>query len=893
MSLSIYTYSNPYDINNEPYWESIKNEAHFCVSQTMVNGLEVIYPELLQERCLATVETLVKALYPEWNDTKTYIRQYAAITNILKQLENASYQGSDDEKQRVLKALGFDKTYILDGIRLLSEMGIILRNVKMKSLTEEQKYLMVVYKKVLEGEYKDLFSMKTSFCEKDIELAIGKALQITGDRYNRETVVFHGIHQFTPVILRAVEQVAKYKRVVMLFNYQEQYKEIYQTWLDVYSCFDLTIKSQLDHEFRPNTLLAASYQSNLLADTLARLVNGEFVEKSEELSQTKILEFDNITEFSGYVAKIYEEAKEACDQDVNRRKKSVLSYMKEQFYAAENSVNDILKVYFPEQFKERHFLAYPIGHFFVAVTNMWDSQKGGINIQDLNDVAECLYSGALPEKRPGTLITAFNTTKNYFDREKVTTIEGIIELLGELSRRKKEAEGRNSEKPLRRLGYFDIAQEDIVDLVEALRALDQITKFFYQDFESDENDFRNFYEKVRRFVEEQILPGTDTEEEFRGIITRLLARLEEMDGEDIPSTFDCLKETMSYYLKQTSHKDNSAHWIVRDFQQIDGDILQSSKQEGKIIYHFACVSDTDMNVKHEELFPWPLNTDFFEKAYEPLDWKYQVYLKSKKEFKHFKRYALIYGLEFNRCDFRISYIKNSNDKENEIYYLFKLLGIKSDKYSHLFKSNKEIKKVSMMIEQQNSQYSSMDYYRKKICAYKFALESIIEGDTHYKDHFLQRKYYEILLVNRVRRNLVRQISSDDILDRELKKEADRLGKYFRFVIDSERMDIIGNARNYIKSEILKNGTIKRFPEIRGQDKDRMEKKEVFLLLRLENEDKKNILNGKFEVNSDEKKTLLSYEILRGETYEKSRDLWCQWCASREICLESYRAIVGD
>lgn len=199
----------------------------------------------------------------------------------------------------------------------------------------------------------------------------------------------------------------------------------------------------------------------------------------------------------------------------------------------------------------------------------------------------------------------------------------------------------------------------------------------------------------------------------------------------------------------------------------------------------------------------------------------------------------------------------------------------------------------MMIEQQNSQYSSMDYYRKKICAYKFALESIIEGDTHYKDHFLQRKYYEILLVNRVRRNLVRQISSDDILNRELKKEADRLGKYFRFVIDSERMDIIGSARNYIKSEILKNGTIKRFPEISGQDKDRMEKKEVFLLLRLENEDRKNILNGKFEVDSGEKKTLLSYETLRRETYEKNRDLWCQWCASREICLESYRAIVGD
>lgn len=60
--------------------------------------------------------------------------------------------------------------------------------------------------------------------------------------------------------------------------------------------------------------------------------------------------------------------------------------------------------------------------------------------------------------------------------------------------------------------------------------------------------------------------------------------------------------------------------------------------------HFACVSDSDMNVKREDQFPWPLTIEFFERAYEPLDWKYQVYVKSRKEFKHFKRYALIYGL---------------------------------------------------------------------------------------------------------------------------------------------------------------------------------------------------------------------------------------------------------
>ena len=57
MSLSIYTYSNPYEINNEPYWDSIRNCAHFCVSQTMVNGLSAVYDELDNGQ-LATVARL-------------------------------------------------------------------------------------------------------------------------------------------------------------------------------------------------------------------------------------------------------------------------------------------------------------------------------------------------------------------------------------------------------------------------------------------------------------------------------------------------------------------------------------------------------------------------------------------------------------------------------------------------------------------------------------------------------------------------------------------------------------------------------------------------------------------------------------------------------------------
>lgn len=45
MAITIYTYSNPYEINKEPYFASIQNCFHLCVSQTLVNGLCDQYKE--------------------------------------------------------------------------------------------------------------------------------------------------------------------------------------------------------------------------------------------------------------------------------------------------------------------------------------------------------------------------------------------------------------------------------------------------------------------------------------------------------------------------------------------------------------------------------------------------------------------------------------------------------------------------------------------------------------------------------------------------------------------------------------------------------------------------------------------------------------------------------
>ena len=103
-------------------------------------------------------------------------------------------------------------------------------------------------------------------------------------------------------------------------------------------------------------------------------------------------------------------------KDIWKKEDATLYYMQEQFYAANNSVNNILKIYYPGQFGERHFLTYPIGHFFLSITNMWNAEEGGIQIENMNDIVECLNSGFIKEETPGKLYSIFNRTKEFFVR---------------------------------------------------------------------------------------------------------------------------------------------------------------------------------------------------------------------------------------------------------------------------------------------------------------------------------------------------------------------------------------------------------------------------------------------------------------------------------------------
>lgn len=888
MAIVIYTYSNPYRIHKELYWAMIKNSFHLCVSQTLANGLCDQYHGEFYKGKLTTITRFINRLYNAWESDITEINQRAVIDNLIEYMEFDVILDEAIDIKDIKMSLKRNRAYVLKSIRIMFELGMNPDNIKDSELTYEQKCVVAIFKELHRTQSRH-FLLKNDFTQNEIDTAISDTMESALEKeemreqlqyVKKDNIVVHGIHQFSPIMLKTIEILSKYKNVIILFNYVPDYKNVYETWLNVYSWFESKIIMS-PHNFSPDT---QAFTGGRIADNIAAMIAGSTatIDYSE---QVKVIEFDNQTEFAGYIAKKFEMAEQARAKDNYAH--AALYYMDEQIYAANSNVNDILKIYFPEQFGERNFLDYPIGHFFISITNMWDEETQGMNIKDLKDVYECLSCGIIAEKKKGQLVSILDKCVLYIANEK--TIKGIIKRLKKLKSRIDNMDSGDMEAiELQRIEYFDIKSDEIDELITGLRDLNNVADSFFADFNDQRNDFKLFYKKISDVLVTKVLAKEDIDSEFRDIVERVLLRLDEVKDADAKASFDCLKETMQLYLQQIPKEGRGANWIVRNFEQIDGDILRKNFKKQERICHFACLSDKDMSITHRDEFPWPLDTNFFEVAQAPVDWKYQVYVTSRMEYRNFRRYALVYGLAFGKCKITLSYIKNVPNQVNELYYLLRVLNAKTEPYRSdypgKYRKNDSYINIEKSLYKDFTQYDLMKY---RLCSYRFLLESVIEGKTVYKDEFLLRLYLAILLEHRTRKKYSGNTYVKSIVRNYLVEQMDELSADFPFVNQSYITDIVNLALDYIEKNAVYCG---KFSNIKSNEIDYMIKRENFLSI-----PSGKTAGGKFRevfknATQAEVDEFLSEKHLDKDKYLKSRNSLCDKCADKDVCLEIFRTV---
>ena len=867
MSVKIYTYADPYAIDKESsFWDEIKDCVQFCVSQTLVNGMVRTYPHYKELQCITTIRNFINKMYPDWENLTTRVRQIMEVDNAINSLV-INRENTDNIKRSLL----FNTKSIVACIRIFKELGLEPDCMKKVNITSDQELLVEIYDKICKNEY-SAFEFTRVFDETAIDKAIKDSLvekysTFNPDNVNLDTIVIHGIHQFTPAMLCAIEDIGRYKNIVLLFNYQKQYQEIYETWLNIYSLFDVTIQMPTGKEFHPIPLMVNSYKSNLLADSIGKIARGESSNCNEKVQSLEIIEFDNITEFANYVAAKFDKAKNKAKQ--NKEYHSELRYMDEQFYSASRKVNDILRAYFPEQFGERHFLDYPIGHFFVSTANMWDAENKKIVVNDFSDLKECLCAGIINESVPGVLMSTFNKVEAYLENEIY-----LDEIIIKLKNLKKYLKSPSPEQNM--VEYYNVEKIDLLCLINALEELKEIIEDFFSDFYNNTDNFRRFYKRIRQFIINKVNDEEKLDDEMREVISKLLDRLNESNLPDT-GTFNCLKQTMSFYLSQDDNVNKGAYWIVRGFEQIDGDILLSRTQDAtKTTYHFCSLSDKDICSAKDERLPWPLDTNFFEYVYDPVDIKYQIFLKSKMEHHNFNRYALLYGLEFNRVGCKLSYIRTENEKDNDVFHIFSLLGLHVKKYKNYTDSS-----YSDSLQFENAEHidsetvlnhlDTIDICRFNLCKYRFVLESIIQEKTVHRNRFLVHLYMRVLIRNRVLTHLEGMTASDDEIREKIFENYQTISDKIKISDELEKTQLVADVYSDLKYRI-KNG---KFSKLSCTDLQYAELEKFFLITNYKlypttrsDIDIKELLDGCIRIPTDSDRAK------------------CKYCSCKDICLKA-------
>lgn len=890
-------------------------------------------------------------VYMQWTDNISLrVQQYSAFSSAFKQLL---------DKRRISKpfhmALEQNQNHFLEAVRLFIELDIPASAIDGSKGNTEQKLFVHMLKKAQESSLfrfpqtpsqEKLKEIVVALAKKEVEDCTGtpqeakrceRAVDVTKEQ-PFDSIVVHGVHQFTPVQLRLLLAMEKMGiTIIFLFNYQKKYSKIYSSWNDIYGCFEVPIHHDtVVCEYTPSTM---QNPSNALACALGEICEDRNAVGSASLRKwyklyksVQLMEFANITEYAHFVSnhfdvaiQRYSESRSVMERGIDVwSNAAVLRHLDEQVYTANRDVHTLLKIYYPEYAKDRHFLSYPIGQFFSAIYRLWDYENGKIII-DVKAIKECLSSNVLSVAPGEVLLRTFYNVEILF--ENVTTYDDfqqkIVEGYAKNYNKLADTPGNDTLSELKALSIYNkykVTKKDLLAIIRAIEEINEIATYLFALDNSHEDfiDFGKHFHNLEEFLKQRELALANEQE--RALITALQLRLDKIKPErsTFSGTFRDLKEGLYYYLKQKNDEDQGVDWIVKNYEQIDGDILQSKRQfeqEQHKVYHFACVSDRDMNMTVNDQLPWPLTDEFIRTAYSPIDLQFQVYYTALGERSNFLRYALFYGLCYNRCDARLSFVKQYGDETTEPYALLTLLGLKPE--AGLVENVSNPIPFSISVGQELTKGIKYDRFQMMdmfLCPYRFFLDYVMENGPVVQGNFLYQKYFENLLIESVWKRVGKQKRSDAIkyLPKILEQEAQKFEPFFTFWKTTEIFDLKARAKNYLIHGVITDGSglyVKPYDSehmkmrkcfgaaLFAVDISEVERKNPYqefeALVRRDGWRKIYPLHGLPLPDNSEKADILRNETKQylNQTYRKDKTAipsdWCIYCVHRENCMESF------
>ena len=839
--MRILTYANPFELKNEPeLWKLISSHPHFCASDTLVQGLSRCYGRAAF-KTLRPIQDLLDVFYKEYTKNPVNDMQlFLTVSNAIRQWEDGA----------VKQAFLFNKAEVVKAIQLLLPLECDVAEFDRPALPEEQRRFLDLMQTAVESPCYKNFEACRRKSEKDYHEAIGqvnvkeikydlkilnrdlrlelsslglnlsfeeqdvaaagavagkvlayleekrkndwwfppvsqaeKSLQVASrllsdqnDDYYK-TVVFHGIHQITPMmffLFHHLEQLGM--QVVFLINYADNLPKLYETWKNVYSWCDTRF------EFVSPIDLT---QGNALGRSIATVIEGKPVEVIED----KVIEYATMTSFAT------SEAGRNYAETIGHEGLGNLAKMSKQYYAVQGrSSNEILQMYYPEQFREKPFLSYPIGQFILGLYKMWDFEERRLRINPTS-LSECVVSGIF---QPGNkLLDTIRKTKLLFSDidscpDYIKRICGLEEIRLKLKSRR-----LSDWDLLRPVSFFGLDDQDLEDLRNYLYRLQKLAGHLFNGM-SEHVDYLEHFKDLIELISDPEFSGGYVSNSERELIREITDRLSSPTAETVVGNTMDLKDALAFFLSGRLDSDSS-NWIVRDFMQIDGAVLLS-KSTNADTYHFALLSNEHMTKSNNNDLPWPLTIEMFGQ-YSKYKEAVTAVTVGQREKRNFLRYILFYGVFFSQKKIELSYVKEENGEKQSQYYLLSAIGMGKKKFEDPFEYRFVPRGIteSQLIDPEPLSDEEKELF--SVCPFKYLFNRIIKTPIEYNSEYHIKYYLSFALAFVVWK---RTHGEQKLVNSEMDRSISELKKLFPFWGESVFADIKTQAGSGLRDAMTRS-----------------------------------------------------------------------------------------
>jgi hypothetical protein len=350
-------------------------------------------------------------------------------------------------------------------------------------------------------------------------------------------------------------------------------------------------------------------------------------------------------------------------------------------------------------------------------------------------------------------------------------------------------------------------------------------------------------------------------------------RLQNDSDNTIKGDIQDVKDALNFFMRSNQDKDTS-RWIVRDFEQIDGAVLMRNNPSTHN-YHYALLSNKHMTRFDYDLVSWPLSTEMFNN-YKDAGSIISIVTTSLIERRNFLKYMLFYGTFFYKGNIQLSYIKDEDDEEQELYYLLKIIGLNEKKYREEERSTFIVEREEKVIEEPNINRLSLEAKEIfSICPFKFFLTNIIDEPIIYSSEY-HVKYF---VSNFIYIDLAKQNITQDQLPKKLNEAMQLYKGIFPFWKAATFADIEKSVKKNFKSSFINN------PQSRVQ-RDYESRKKAFLLGKWT----EGGVNQMAFTRENLEELIIGY-LQSNDLYPQSQYLphekICEYCNFSDVCLRDY------